>query len=197
MPAGSFANWPGKQALPAGDLDAFRSRIVLSDGGVYDNHGVEPIIKRYLTNFVSDGGAPFGRVSAIETDWISQLRRIVDVTDNQVRALRRRDIIARLVEGNRVKDDTKLTGGYARMGAYWGIDTDPRKVDPPNALACNPSVTHKLARIATRLNDLGEATSKQIINWGYVVSDRSLRANYTGPIGVHAPQLPFSEAPIT
>jgi NTE family protein len=94
------------------------------------------IIKRYLTVFVSDGGAPFGRTSALETDWISQLRRILDVADNRVPALRRRDLIARLIEGNKIADEAKLTGGYARMGAYWGIDTDPGKVNPPNALAC-------------------------------------------------------------
>jgi NTE family protein len=89
----------------------------------------------------------------METDWISQLRRIVDVTDNQVRALRRRDLIARFIEGNKVSDETQLTGGHARMGAYWGIDTDPRKVDPANALPCNPAITQKLARVGTRLSD--------------------------------------------
>jgi NTE family protein len=197
LPGGSFTDWSSGPVLPAGDVKGFRSRVILSDGGVYDNHGVEPIIKRYLTNFISDGGAPFGRTSTLETDWISQLRRIVDVTDNQVRALRRRDLIARLIEGNKVQDETKLTGGYARMGAYWGIDTDAAKVNPPNALPCDPALTHKLARIATRLSDLGEQTTKQIINWGYAVSDRSLRANYTGPIGALAPQLPYPEAPIS
>jgi len=196
LPSGSFTNWPSVSGVATADLDAFRSRVVLSDGGVYDNHGVEPIIKRYLTVFVSDGGAPFGRISALETDWISQLRRILDVTDNQVRALRRRDLVARLIEGNKIADESKLTGGYTRMGAYWGIDTDPRKINPPNALPCDSTVTHQLARIGTRLSDLGEQTSKQIVNWGYVACDRGVRANYTGPIGSAKPQLPFPEASI-
>jgi NTE family protein len=195
LPDGSFEDWPSESSRPVDDIAAFRSRIVLSDGGVYDNHGVEPIIKRYLTNFVSDGGAPFRRLSALETDWISQLKRIVDVTDNQVRALRRRDLIARFIEGDKVGDEIRLAGGH-RMGAYWGIDTDPRKMNPANALPCDPSVTYKLARIGTRLSDLGEQISKQIINWGYAVSDRSLRTNYTGPVGTRAPQLPYREAPI-
>jgi NTE family protein len=196
LPGGSFSDWPSRPPLPSADIDGFRSRVVLSDGGVYDNHGIEPIIKRYLTVFVSDGGAPFGRAATLETDWISQLRRIVDVTDNQVRALRRRDLIARLMEGNKVGDETQLTHGYARMGAYWGIDTDPRKVAPANALPCDPVVTSKLARVGTRLSNLGELISKQIVNWGYAVSDRSLRANYTGSMATCAPQLPFPEAPI-
>jgi NTE family protein len=204
LPAGSFTNWStGPSAntglnpnLDASGIDGFRSRVILSDGGVYDNHGVEPIIKRYLTNFVSDGGAPFQRTADLQTDWISQLRRILDVTDNQVRALRRRDLIARFIEGNSSHDEAKLVGD-ARMGAYWGIDTDPRKVNPPGALPCDFNLTHKLARVGTRLSDLGESLSKQIINWGYAVADRSLRANYSGAMAVTPPQLPYPEAPLT
>ena len=197
FPAGSFTSWPGTQVIPPNEIAAYRSKVILTDGGVYDNHGIEPIEKRYLTNFVSDGGAPFGRSAELHTDWISQLRRILDVEDNQVRALRRRDLIARFIAGNKVGDETKLAGGYARMGAYWGIDTDPRKVDPPNALACDPDLVHGLARVGTRLSDLGDNLSKQIINWGYVVCDRSVRANYTGPLNSPPPQLPYPEAKIT
>jgi len=195
--AGSFTSWPGTQVIPPNEIAAYRSKVILTDGGVYDNHGIEPIEKRYLTNFVSDGGAPFGRSAELHTDWISQLRRILDVEDNQVRALRRRDLIARFIAGNKVGDEAKLADGYARMGAYWGIDTDPRKVDPPNALACDPDLVHDLARVGTRLSDLGEILSKQIINWGYAVTDRSIRKNYTGPLNASAAQLPYPEAKIT
>jgi NTE family protein len=197
FPAGSFTSWPGTQVIPPNEIAAYRSKVILTDGGVYDNHGIEPIEKRYLTNFVSDGGAPFGRSAELHTDWISQLRRILDVEDNQVRALRRRDLVARFIAGNKVGDETRLADGYARMGAYWGIDTDPRKVDPPNALACDPDLVHGLARVGTRLSDLGDNLSKQIINWGYAVTDRSIRKNYTGPLNASAAQLPFPEAKIT
>jgi NTE family protein len=197
FPAGSFTSWPGTQVIPPNEIAAYRSKVMLTDGGVYDNHGIEPIEKRYLTNFVSDGGAPFGRSAELHTDWISQLRRILDVEDNQVRALRRRDLIARFIAGNQVGDETRLAGGYARMGAYWGIDTDPRKVDPPNALPCDPDLVHGLAHLGTRLSDLGETPSKQIVNWGYVVCDRSVRANYTGPLNAAALALPYPEAKIT
>jgi NTE family protein len=198
-PAGSFKDWPTGPILAASEIAAYRSPVILCDGGVYDNHGIEPIVKSYLTNFVSDGGAPFERTAAVQTDWIGQLRRILDVTDNQVRALRRRDLIARFIEGNMMADETKLTDD-ARMGAYWGIDTDPGKVNPPNALPCDAKLTHQLARVSTRLSDLGDTISKQIVNWGYVVSDRSLRANYTGPMNAindAPPQLPYKEAPLT
>jgi NTE family protein len=197
FPANSFTSWPGTQVIPPNEIAAYRAKVMLTDGGVYDNHGIEPILKRYLTNFVSDGGAPFGRNAELHTDWISQLRRILDVEDNQVRALRRRDLIDRFIAGNKVGDETKLTGDYARMGAYWGIDTDPRKIDPPNALPCDPDLVHGLARVGTRLSDLGDTMAKQIINWGYVVSDRSVRVNYTGPLNASAAQLPYPEVKIT
>jgi NTE family protein len=195
---GSFKDWPDGPHVPPADLPPYRAQVVLSDGGIYDNHGVEPIVKSYLTNFVSDGGAPFQRTATLHTDWISQLKRILDVTDNQVRALRRRDLIERFVEGKNIGDESSLAAdGHPRMGAYWGIDTDPRKVDPPGAIPCNPDVTHKLAQLGTRLSDLGDIASKQLINWGYAVCDRSLRANYVGPMNNAPSALPYPAAPLS
>jgi NTE family protein len=196
--AGSFTDWPDGPHVPSADLPAYRAQVILTDGGVYDNHGIEPIEKSCLTNFVSDGGAPFQRTGTLHTDWISQLKRILDVTDNQVRALRRRELIERFTEGKVIGDESKLApDGEARMGAYWGIDTDPRKVEPAGAIACNPDVTHKLAQLGTRLSDLGDLASRQMINWGYAVCDRSVRANYAGPVNSVPPRLPYPTAPLT
>jgi NTE family protein len=196
FPKGSFTDWPSGPSLDAGEIDAFRSRVLLYDGGYYDNHGIEPIVKRYLTDFVSDGGKPFERMADVHLDWISQYNRTLYIYDNQVRALRRRDLIQRFIDGNNVRDETKLTGD-ARMGAYWGVDTDPRRVDPPNAVPCDGNLTHKLARVSTGLSDLGETVSKQVINWGYAICDRSLRTNYNGAMAAAQPKLPYPEAPLT
>jgi len=181
LPEGSFTDWPGAAGpVPTAELAKFRQRVLLTDGGVYDNHGLEPLVKRFATVLVSDGGAPFGRGSDLETDWISQLRRVLDVTDNQVRALRRRDLMGRLIEGNAIADEAKIVADHAhgRLGAYWGIDTDPRKLDLNGALPCDPATVRTLAHLGTRLSDLGEKESKQLINWGYAICDRSVRINY-------------------
>jgi NTE family protein len=199
LPDGSFTDWPGGQgSVTAGQMGKFRERVLLTDGGVYDNHGIEPLLKRYATVFVSDGGAPFGRTADLDADWISQLRRILDVTDNQVRALRRRDLIDRLVQGNQMANEAQLvsTQAHGRMGAYWGIDTDPGKVTPAGALPCNPAITHKLAQVRTRLSDLGDPTSQQLVNWGYAVCDRSVRANYKGQLAQTPPAWPYPQAPV-
>jgi NTE family protein len=195
---GSFKDWPDGSRVPLADLPAYRKQVILTDGGVYDNHGIEPIVKSYLTNFVSDGGAPFQRTATLHTDWISQLKRILDVSDNQVRARRRSDLIDRFIEGRKLGGEDKLTAdGHPRMGTYWGIDTDPGKVNSADALPCNPDVTHKLAQLGTRLSDLGDRASKQVINWGYAVADRSIRANYVGPVNASSPAWPYPEAPLT
>ena len=197
LPDGSFKGWPtGPGPLPEAELAKFRKRILLTDGGVYDNHGIEPLVKRYATLFVSDGGAPFGRSSIIDADWISQLRRVLDVTGNQVRALRRRDLIDRLMSGNQLGDEAKIVAEHAhgRLGAYWAIDTDVNKLKPAGALACDPSTVDKLAQIGTRLSDLGPQTSKQLVNWGYAICDRSIRSNYKGAMSDVAPDWPYPDA---
>lgn len=203
LPEGSFTAWPtrsGIQSVSHGELAALRKRITLTDGGVYDNHGLEPVVKRYMTALVSDGGAPFGRGAEIGFDWVRQLRRILDVTDNQVRALRRRNLIDRLSAGKAAFDDGTLraneTRAHERLGAYWGIDTDAAKFTLPDALPCDGPLTDRLARTSTRLADLGETVSKQLINWGYAICDRSVRTHYRGadPLAECPPAWPYREA---
>ena len=196
---GQFKLWPtGAGPVAELDLGPFRERVILSDGGVYDNHGLEPIQKRYTTIFVSDGGAPFDRSSLVGTDWISQLKRVLDVTDNQVRSLRRRSLMQSLIAGNSIDDENEIVSkqSSARRGAYWGIDTDPEKVSPPDALPCSREVVDALSLISTRLSDPGDQNTKRLINWGYAIADRSVRSHYKGKINTGRPQLPFPEAPL-
>jgi NTE family protein len=199
-PAGAFKNWPSDG--PAPDPAPFREKVLLVDGGVYDNHGLEPIVKRYMTLFVSDGGAPFVRMNDVRTDWLSQLRRVLELEDNQSRALRRRDLMMRLTKGNadfaRGALGSAATDSIARMGAYWGIDTNADSVAPPDALPCKRTLVEKLAETSTRLSDPGELRAKQLVNWGYAVCDRVVRVHYNGPVKPleTIPAWLYSDAPI-
>jgi NTE family protein len=198
LPAGSFTDWPGQAAGAGGVVDPapFRSKVYLTDGGVYDNHGLEPIVKRYMTLLVSDGGAPFARTADVATDPIRQLQHVFDITDNQVRSLRRRDLIARYQASEKLP--AAQVDPYARFGTYWGIDTDPSKVGPTGALPCGTATAQRLANLPTRLSDLGETQSKQLINWGYAISDRCIRTHYNvaeiqqKPV----PAWPYPDAPL-
>ena len=197
---GQFKPWPtGAGPVSELDLGPFRERVILSDGGVYDNHGLEPIQKRYTTIFVSYGGGPFDRSSQVGTDWISQLKRVLDVIDNQVGSLRRRDLMQSLIAGNSINDENEIASKQltARRGAYWGTDTDPEKVALPDALPCNRDVVKALALISTRLSDPGDQAAKRLINWGYTIADRCVRTHYKGKINPAGPKLPFPEAALS
>jgi NTE family protein len=71
-----------------------RTLAHVTDGGVYDNTGMEPIWNSNSVVLVSDAGTPFDfRVPR----WFgSRIMRYVDIGRNQVGALRRRAIIRRL-----------------------------------------------------------------------------------------------------
>ena len=86
----------------------------------------------------------------------------------------------------------------ARFGAYWGIDTDPTKLPLETGLPCSTAEVQKLAGLAPRLNDLGDTLSKQLINWGYAISDRCIRAHYNAPDmpPPTAPTWPYPDVPL-
>ncbi|TVT50668.1 patatin-like phospholipase family protein, partial [Amycolatopsis rhizosphaerae] len=83
---------------PGNDLTGpeYRGRVRLTDGGVYDNLGLETVWKLYRTVLVSDGGGRLTAEADPHLDWPRQLLRVLDVVDNQVRALRKRQVIAAL-----------------------------------------------------------------------------------------------------
>ena len=97
--------------------------MVLTDGGVYDNLGLETAWKRYETILVSDGGGKIAPKRSRTRDWARHALRIIDIIDNQVRSLRKRQVI-----------DSSRRG--ARTGTYWGIRTDIADYHAADALPC-------------------------------------------------------------
>ncbi|WP_291858172.1 patatin-like phospholipase family protein [Bradyrhizobium sp.] len=142
----------------------FTTRVVLSDGGVYDNLGLETAWKRHETVFVSDAGGKIEAEEKPETDWARHSYRVLNLIDNQVRSLRKRQVI----------DSFK---SKARKGAYWGIRTDIADYALPDALDCPLARTMQLAELPTRLKRLDDTTQERLINWGYAVCDAALRAH--------------------
>ena len=145
----------------------YTTRVVLTDGGVYDNLGLETAWKRYKTILVSDAGGRMQPEEAPKHDWVRQSYRVLNMIDNQVRALRKRQVIGSYK-------------GKTRTGAYWGIGTNIANYKLPDALDCPLSRTRALATIATGLERLDPRTQKRLINWGYAVADAALRAHVDG-----------------
>jgi len=146
----------------------FTSDVVLADGGVYDNLGLETVWKRYRTVLVSDAGAKIKPEEKPKQDWALHAYRVLDLIDNQVRSLRKRALIASYQA--KPEDPSK------RLGAYWGIGTDYQQYSGrATSLRLDPKRTQELATVATRLKRMDEEMQERLINWGYAVTDAALR----------------------
>jgi NTE family protein len=168
-------------------------RAVLTDGGVYDNHGLQPLLERCRTLLVSDGGAPWTTSTAGYYRWLPQLKRVLDVTDNQVRALRRQDLIARFMAADdpsleQLPANSNLRQHFALKGTYWSIATDPTHYRAGPGDSVQPR-WQRLAAVGTWLHFLGERETEDLVNWGYLVSDLALRS-YVDPQVQVAASLP-------
>ena len=65
----------------------YTTKVLLTDGGVYDNLGIETAWKNYETILVSDGGGKFQALETPGRDWPRHAFRVLNVIDNQVRRL--------------------------------------------------------------------------------------------------------------
>ncbi len=141
----------------------YTTRVVLSDGGVYDNLGLQQA-KGFPEQLVSDGGAKTADEERPSGLWPLQFLRVLKVIDNQVLALRTEQLI------DSYKDASDPT-----RGAYWGIRTaiDAYHV---NTLPAPPERTHELAVTPTRLAKLSPERRHRLVNWGYAVCDAAMRA---------------------
>ncbi|SNS41040.1 NTE family protein [Granulicella rosea] len=161
----------------------YTTKLVLSDGGVYDNLGLETVWKRYDTVLVSDGGARFSADAEPHTDWARHAYRVLDIIDSQVRSLR----VRQLVDSYSRK---------VRQGAYWGMwqDASVYKLDLP--FACPIARTAELASTPTRLQEMDPTLQERIVNWGYMIADTSLRKNFAGTTIAAPTALPYPASAI-
>lgn len=166
---------------PIDHLDDLRRRIVLTDGGVYDNMGLETLLNAVDVVLVSDAGAPFG-IDVTPPETPLQMGRVRDILIDQTRALRKRWLIA---------DFTAQT----RQGAYWGLDTKIGDYADPQAVTADTATTDSLWSVPTRLSGFGEPTESRLINWGYALADAAIRTR-AGLAMLPAAGLPMPDAPL-
>lgn len=150
-------------------FEPFTTRVILTDGGVYDNLGLETAWKRYRTILVSDGGGKMAPAPHPRRDWLRHTRRVLELVDNQVRALRKRQVI------NAFKLPRPPEDVSWRDGTYWGIRTDIMDYGLTDPLPCPHALTMRLAEEPTRLQELDSGMQERLINWGYGVCDAAMR----------------------
>jgi NTE family protein len=170
--------------LPGADLSVppYTTRVVASDGGVYDNLGLETIWKRCETILVSDAGAKIEPKPRPHTDWVLGLKRASEIIDDQVRNLRKRELMDAYKAGR-------------RKGAYWGIRANIDKYQLPDALDCPWAKTLRLAAVPTRLASLPDLLQRRLINWGYAVCDAGLRRHVDDSLRPN-PAFPYPQVGI-
>ena len=138
------------------------SRLRLTDGGVYDNLGLEPVWGSHAVVLVSDGGAPFGPNGS--TKFFGQLMRYLDITGNQGSATRKRWLISKYLDGS-VK------------GAYWGLRS--ATANYPNQPKGYPAelVEEVIATVRTDFDAFSEAEMGVLENQGYLVAEAGIQGH--------------------
>jgi NTE family protein len=141
----------------------YTTDVVLADGGVYDNLGLETAWKRYTTILVSDGGGKMGPQPKPKHDWARHAYRTLGIIDTQVRNLRKRQVVGGYLNGD-------------RQGTYWGIRSHIGDYGPPaGSLPCPDASALRLAQTATRLAHMDDTVQERLINWGYAICDAGMR----------------------
>lgn len=163
----------------------YTRKLYLSDGGVYDNLGLEQVWERSDYLLVSDAGAPFAVGPNPGNDWVRQPMRALDIATDQSRGLRKRWLMD-MARAGKLK------------GAYWGIDTDIAAYELADAMAADPRIVDPLARIRTRLDPFSDEERGLLTNWGYAIADAAMR-KYASDLLTSPPEpkLPRPRYPLT
>ena len=120
-------------SVPGCGAPPFTTKAMLSDGGVYDNLGLETVWKRCSTVFLSDGGKPWAPDPAPPRG-IEQMTDVLGIATGQGDALRKRMLFHAFRRGE-------------RFGAMWALDDGMDDGAPPP-----PGLTLDEVRIVSGIN---------------------------------------------
>ncbi len=150
-------------------------KIPLTDGGVYDNLGLEPAWKSSKLLLVSDGGHPLLFADNPSLNLVSRLSRCSEVTMNQCGALRKRWLISSFQE-------------HILDGTYWGIGGDYSEYPAKGAKGYDADVVELFRDFRTDLDAFTVGEIGCLENHGYALADAGVR-------GWLSAVLPLSDAP--
>jgi NTE family protein len=137
--------------------------VLLTDGGVYDNLGVEPVWRTYKTMLVSDAGRPFESVENSGQGIVRRLRRAADISMEQVGAVRKRWLVEDFLTGR-------------RSGAIWTIHSRLSDFPLADAQGFEEEICQRIRSIRTDLDAFTAAEIGCLENHGYSLADAALRS---------------------
>ncbi len=144
--------------------EPYTTQLCLTDGGVYDNLGLEPVWKRYKTILVSDGGSITPPSISPRSNWLSQAMRASSIALQQGVNMRRRVLFG-----------LERTG--ERRIAYWGIGEPIASYGAGNELGFTAEQAKHAAEVATRLTRYPDDVRLNIMRAGYAHADAALRTS--------------------
>lgn len=151
------------------DNPKFREKIYLSDGGVYDNMGLEAVWKKYDPIFASAAGAPMATPANPwfeKLSWLLHTSRVWGISVEQNRSLRRRMLMTKYTVEN-------------LGGAYWNIASQIKNYKLANAIIEDTKITRSMAHLGTQLRPFKSKEVGHLINWGYALADTAVRKYVT------------------
>jgi NTE family protein len=144
----------------------------VTDGGVYDNMGLEPVWKSHRVVLVSDAG---GLMDAeADKSWTWRIQRYQSIQECQARGVRKRFLISGFTQGT-IK------------GAYIGVGSSTARYAAARGPGYSKGFANDVIRnIRTDLDAFGEVEQAVLMNHGYALIDAAIRT--------HAPELIVTDA---
>ena len=163
--------WGSNRPLSGKRNTVTLDQILLTDGGVYDNLGVEPVWQRFRAILSSDAGRPFESVASCSQLILSRLKRVASISEEQVGAVRKRWLVEQYLSKTRV-------------GALWAINTNVEDYPAGDVRSYSPEVRPLFSAVRTDLNSFTEGEIACLENHGYALADAAIRSR--------TPQLAFN-----
>jgi NTE family protein len=157
----------------------FTEQAVLTDGGIYDNLGLERVWKRCRTILVSNAGRNTPEIGSPTGQWVGQLFRTLFLVQQQAENSRKRILFG-------------MNNLGQRKVAFWSIDTPIASFGLADALALPSEVTMTAANMRTRLNPFSASEISLLLKAGYAGADASLR---TRKLAENLPPADFGRLP--
>lgn len=162
----------GGKAPPGPARDAALADLRLTDGGAYDNMGLEPVWKNHGIVLVSDAGGLFTAEGDRGLLW--RIPRYQGIQEAQARGLRKRWLISSFLSG-------------ALEGTYWGVGSARSRYGRTGGFS--KELAHEvIAEIRTDLDEFSDAEAAVLENHGYLLADAAVER--------HVPQLRTTAAPL-
>lgn len=162
--------------------DEYMTELNLTDGGSYDNLGLERI-DHFGTVLSSDAGKPFAYGPNFGLQSLKQVLRVLSIAMDQTRGLRTQQLINQSATGN-------------QSVCLWGLDQGPTADPAPDILPRSAEIIAEIKALRTRLNPFNDLEQGRLINWGYAACDERVRT-YVRPNMPPPSQLPVPNHPIT